>query len=56
MECDAKTFYDKFNANPLHYRRKKGSNHEFGVELEAVIPSAGEVRLLGNRHRNCNYY
>lgn len=43
-------FHDKFNLNPLHYRKKKGSTNEFGVEPEAIIPSEGEIRLLGNRH------
>ena len=40
----------------LKYKLKKGSKHEFGPELEGIIPSAGEVRLLGNRHKQCRYY
>ena len=50
------SFYDKFNRNPLHWKKKKGSKHEFGVEYEAIIPKAGEIRLLGNRHNQCKYY
>jgi hypothetical protein len=49
-------YFDKFNRNPLHWKKKKGSKHEFGIEYEAVIPKDGEVRLLGNRHRQCEYY
>ncbi len=50
------SFYDKYNPNPLHFKKKKNATHEFGLELEPIIPSAGEVRLLGNRHRQCQYY
>ena len=42
--------------NTLHFKKRKGSSHEFGHELEKVIPSAGEIRLLGNRHKQCAYY
>ena len=49
-------YYDKFFENPLHFKKKKGSKHEFGVELESITPSDGEIRLLGNRHKQCNYY
>jgi hypothetical protein len=51
-----RTFYDKYLPNALHYKKKKTGTHEFGLELEPIIPSAGEVRLLGNRHRHCAYY
>lgn len=50
------TFYDKFNYDPLDYRKKRGAKHEVGVEIEGIIPSAEEIRLLGNRHRQCKYY
>ena len=55
---DAEDFYDKLeNAyNPLHFKKKKGAKHLTGVELEPIIPSESEVRLLGNRHRQCAYY
>ena len=55
---DHEEFYDKAEnfANPLHYRKKKGGNHRVGTELEGIVPSEGEVRLLGNRNRQCNYY
>ena len=49
-------FYDVFNRNPLEWRKKKGSKHEFGVEYQAIVPKDGEVRLLGNRNRQCDYY
>ena len=47
---NTKTFYDKVFYNTLHFKKKKGSTNEFGIELDAVLPSAGEIRLLGNRH------
>ena len=31
-------------------------NAEFSDEFENVYPSEGEVRLLANRNRECNYY
>ena len=40
----------------LSYRKKHGAKHEVGVEIEGIIPDAAEVRLLGNRHRQCKYY
>ena len=49
-------YYDQFLLNPLHYQKKKGSKHEFGIEYEPVIPKDGEIRLLGNRHRQCKYF
>ena len=50
------TYYDKLTYNSLHFKKKRGGQHDVGVELEGVIPSAGEIRLLGNRHRQCAYY
>jgi hypothetical protein len=51
---------DKFQPveaiDPINYRIKKDSKHEFGTEYEKIIPSEGEVRLLGNRHRDCRYF
>ena len=49
-------FHDKFTENPLNYKKKKGAKHEFGLEYEAIIPKEGEIRLLGNRFRQWNYY
>lgn len=46
-----KTFYDKMIYETLNYRKKKGAKHEVGIEIEGIIPSAEEIRLLGNRHR-----
>ena len=40
----------------LNYKKKQGSKHEVGVEIEGIIPEAAEIRLLGNRHRQCKYY
>ena len=37
----------------MRYKKKKG---EFGYTPEVLIPSEGEIRLLGNRHRQCRYY
>ena len=50
------TFYDKLVYNPLHYKKKRGAKHEVGVEVEAITPDAAEIRLLGNRNRDCKYY
>ena len=49
-------YNDNFNLNPLHFRKKRDSKHEFGIEYESVIPSEGEIRLLGNRTKQCEYY
>ena len=45
------TKYDKVEtqANPLHWKKKKGGEHKCGLDLEAIIPKEGEIRLLGNR-------
>jgi hypothetical protein len=43
-------------SDPINYTIKKDSKHEFGTEHERIIPSEGEVRLLGNRHRDCRYF
>lgn len=54
-----KQYYDKKYWNPIHYRKKRpseGATHEFGIELEGIIPKPGEVRLLGNRNNQCSYY
>ena len=50
------TFYDKLVYNPLHYKKKRGGKNEFGVSLEAITPDADEIRLIGNRNRDCKYY
>ena len=52
----APSYYDKTYFNTLHFKKKRGSNNEFGIELDAVIPSEGEIRLLGNRNKQCAYY
>ena len=51
MSAQAPVFYDKVYYNTLHFKKRKGSSHEFGHELEKVIPTPGEIRLLGNRHK-----
>ena len=52
------TFYDKLEDvyDELHFKKRKGAKHACGVDIEAIVPSEGEVRLLGNRHRQCAYY
>ena len=53
----AETYYDKIDAyDSLAFKKKKGGKHEVGLEVEGVIPSEEEIRLLGNRHRQCQYY
>ena len=52
-------WYDKWEEtiNPLHFKKLKvGAKNKCGSELEAIIPSGGEVRMLGNRNRQCTYY
>ena len=56
MSADPNTFYDKLIYNELHFKKKRGGQHDVGLEIEGIIPSAGEIRLLGNRHRQCAYY
>jgi hypothetical protein len=55
---DAADFYDKVeNAyDEMHFKKRKGAKHACGVDIDAIIPSESEVRLLGNRHRQCAYY
>lgn len=45
------TYYDKLVYNDLHFKKKKGGKHDVGLEIEGVIPTPGEIRLLGNRHK-----
>lgn len=42
--------------DPITYKVRKDSKHEFGIEYMKIVPSEDEVRLLGNRHRDCRYY
>ena len=51
-----KSYYDTMHFNTLHYKKKKDGKHEFGLDIEAVIPSAEEIRLLGNKNRQCKFY
>ena len=51
-----KTWFDKNIYDPIAFKKKRGGKNEFGAEVEAIIPDAAEVRLLGNRHRQCKYY
>ena len=55
---DASDYYDKLEnfVDDLHFKKRKGAKHATGVDLDMVIPAAGEVRLLGNRNRQCLYY
>ena len=49
-------FYDEMIYNPLHYKERRKAKHDIGKEGEGVIPDVAEIRLLGNRHRQCRYY
>ena len=55
---DATSFYDKLENtyDDMHFKKRKGAKHATGVDIEMVVPSESEVRLLGNRHRQCAYY
>ncbi len=49
-------FYDKEDYDKINYEKIQNQNQEFGIKTTKVIPSEGEVRLLGNRHFDCKYY
>ena len=51
-----KKWYDQATYDTLAFRKKRGAKHEVGHEVEGIIPSAAEIRLLGNRHKQCKYY
>ena len=51
-----KRWYDVPIQDNLHLKKKKGAKHEFGIDYEPVWPSEEEIRLLGNRNKNCRYY
>jgi hypothetical protein len=53
---DTKTYYDKMVYDTMVFKKKRGAKHEVGVEIEGIIPEAAEIRLLGNRHKQCKYY
>ena len=50
------SFYDKMVYPDLHWKKKRGAKHEFGIEVEKITPDAAEIRLLGNRNKQCKYY
>ena len=54
----ADDYFDKLENywEPLHYKKKKGGQNRMGQDVEPIIPKEGEIRLLGNRHRQCQYY
>ncbi len=59
MSKQPKKYYDLRHWDDLYFRKKRiaeGATHEFGLEVEAILPKAGEVRLLGNRNNQCLYY
>ena len=50
-------FYDKEDHyDQLIYEKIPDVSHEFGIQIRKIIPKEGEVRLLGNRHKDCMYY
>ena len=52
-----KLFYDLPNYyDAVNFKPRKGGNNEFGTDVIKVVPAEGEVRLIGNRHRECLYY
>lgn len=48
---DDPNYYDK-----LIYEKVPNSDDEFGPKMQKIVPSEGEIRLLGNRHRDCAYF
>ena len=55
---DNPTWYDNLdeNFNDVKFKKRKGAKNQFGQELEEIIPKDGEIRMLGNKHRQCLYY
>ena len=51
-----KKFYDEMVYEELEFRKQKGADHSVGQVVEAITPTAEEIRLLGNRHKQCEYY
>jgi hypothetical protein len=51
-----KKYYDIEKDDSVNYKLRDSSRHEFGLEYMKVVPSEGEVMLLGNKHRDCRYY
>ena len=51
-----KTWYDKNRYEELFYKKKRGGKHDIGMQFEGIIPDEAAIRLLGNRHRQCEYY
>ena len=51
-----KRFYDEMVYEELEFRKQKGADHSVGQVVEAITPTAEEIRLLGNRHKQCEYY
>ena len=51
-----KTYYDKMVYDQMNFKKKAGAKHATGIEIEGIIPSEAEIRLLGNKHRQCRYY
>ena len=49
-------FFDKMVQDPINWKKKKGGKNQLGLDVEKVTPDAAEIRLLGNRHRDCKYY
>ena len=50
--------YDKVtnHYDELHYKKKKGVNHDIGEVPDMIIPKEEEIRLLGNANKNCTFY
>lgn len=48
---DIEDYYDKLN-----FEKIPNVTTEFGIPVRKVIPSEGEIRLLGNRHFDCSYF
>ena len=44
-------WFDSEWYDTIEYKKKRGAKHEFGTEIEPIIPAEGEIRLLGNRNR-----
>jgi len=49
-------YYDLPYFNPIQWKKRQTGKHEFGTDIEKIIPTEGEIRLLGNRHRDCRYF
>ena len=55
-EAESHLRNDTSKLDPVFYEPIKKASNEFGADVMLKVPKEGEVRLLGNRHKECLYY